>query len=109
MLFPTRDPRDIVVDLPPGLLGNPQAVERCPIYEMSASAAKCPVDTQVGYAVLHLLGGDELIGPIVNLVPETGQSAEFGLETSLTSTICSRRMSCTISANTAKMAMASQS
>ena len=28
-IVPTRDPRDVVVDLPPGLLGNPMAVPRC--------------------------------------------------------------------------------
>ena len=80
--LPTEDPRDIVVDLPPGLLGNPQAVPRCPLAVLVASEAPCPVDTQVGVIRLRWFGGTkESLAPIVNVVPEKGQSAEFGLET----------------------------
>jgi hypothetical protein len=79
---PTRDPRDIVVNLPPGLLGDPQTVPRCPLTQLQ-SAAKCPAATQVGMVVLHAYGDEVFTGPIVNVVPEAGQSAEFGLETQL--------------------------
>src|ERR1700722_2117379 len=77
---PTRDPRDIVADLPPGLLGNPQAVPRSPLRQVIAEGVSCPSSTQVGIAVLHVFANKELIGPIVNLTPEAGQSAEFGIE-----------------------------
>ncbi len=81
ILVPTRDPRDVVVGLPPGLLGNPQAAPRCPLALLNGvSAGHCPADTQVGWYVLHVFGGKELLGPIVNVVPEAGQSAEFALE-----------------------------
>jgi lipoprotein-anchoring transpeptidase ErfK/SrfK len=78
--YPTRDPRDIVVDLPRGLLADPQAVPRCPLSQILDKDVPCPASTQVGVVVLHLLANKELIGPIVNLTPEAGQSAEFGLE-----------------------------
>ncbi|HEY5287034.1 MAG TPA: hypothetical protein VIJ50_08010, partial [Solirubrobacteraceae bacterium] len=78
---PTRDPKDVVVDLPPGLLGNPQAVPSCPLDQILNKDERCPAATQVGTVALHLFGGKEFIGAIVNLTPEGGQSAEFGLET----------------------------
>jgi hypothetical protein len=82
-LMPTRDPKDIVADLPPGLLADPQAVPRCPLSQVTSNSAvsdPCPSSTQVGVVVLRLFGGIEYLGPIVNLTPEAGQSAEFGLE-----------------------------
>ena len=77
---PTRDPKDIVVDLPPGLVGNPQVVPRCPVTVYLSPDARCPTDTQLGVVRLRWYGGQETLAPIVNLVPEAGQSAEFGLE-----------------------------
>jgi hypothetical protein len=79
---PTRDPKDIIIDLPPGLLANPQAVPRC----QPGRTEHCPTDTQVGVFVLHAgFGGGNvaLLGPIVNLTPPRGASAELGLETPL--------------------------
>jgi hypothetical protein len=77
-LVPTRDPKDIVVDLPPGLLGDPLAVPRCPLAD--AFAGGCPPSTQVGVYKLRQGGGTFLLGPIVNVTPEAGQSAEFVFE-----------------------------
>ncbi|HWY17211.1 MAG TPA: hypothetical protein VNY27_00725 [Solirubrobacteraceae bacterium] len=82
-VVPTRDPKDLVVNLPAGLLGDPQALPRCPLETVTDKSLRCPADTQVGVVVLHLLGGTESIAPIVNLTPEAGQSAEFGLETAI--------------------------
>jgi hypothetical protein len=77
---PTRDPRDIVASLPPGLLGNPMAVPRCPLTQVTSSSEQCPTDTQIGDYVVEEDGGSELLAPIVNVTPEKGQSAEFALE-----------------------------
>ncbi|HWY18940.1 MAG TPA: hypothetical protein VNY27_09560 [Solirubrobacteraceae bacterium] len=82
-LVPTQDPKDVVVNLPPGLLGNPTAVPRCPLSLLEEGKA-CPTDTQVGFFTFARLGAaaqDRQLGPIVNVVPEAGQSAEFALET----------------------------
>ncbi len=78
---PTQDPRDIVVDVPPGLLGNPTAAPRCPLKEALSLAVHCPASTQIGVAVLHLIKGEGFVGPIVNVVPEAGQTAEFAIDT----------------------------
>jgi hypothetical protein len=77
-ITPTRDPKDIVVGLPPGLLGDPVAAPRCPIGQVT-SGQRCPGDTQIGVYAIHF-GHEEWVGPIVNVVPEAGQSAEFAFE-----------------------------
>jgi hypothetical protein len=78
---PTRDPKDVVASLPPGLLGDPMAVPRCPLgFVTSKAVGRCPADTQIGvYRIVHE-NQKELLGPIVNVTPEAGQSAEFALE-----------------------------
>ncbi len=79
--YPTRALKDIVVGLPPGLLGNPLAVPRCSAVD-AVSLGACPAASQIGVYRLKWLGGDghEFIGPIVDVVPERGQSAEFVFE-----------------------------
>jgi hypothetical protein len=79
---PTRDPKDVVVSLPAGLLGNPVAAPRCSLTFVldHGSQESCPADTQIGEYVLHIEGSHELVGPIVNVTPSAGQSAEFALE-----------------------------
>jgi hypothetical protein len=82
-IVPTRDPKDVVVDLPPGLLGdpNPLAFLRCPLTTILAGI-RCPTDTQLGVArIRHFGGTKESLAPVVNVTPELGQSAEFGVET----------------------------
>jgi hypothetical protein len=81
---PTRDTKNNIVDLPPGLLGNPLAVPRCALrqaLETGTNAKYCPIDTQVGVGRIKVNGSPESeVGPLVSVVPEEGQSAEFGLE-----------------------------
>jgi hypothetical protein len=82
---PTQDPKDIVTFLPPGLLGNPnpKLFPRCPLAVALAGAGggRCPTDTQIGVFVVGYFGKKQAsLAPIVNVEPEKGQSAEFGLE-----------------------------
>lgn len=78
---PVHDVKDIVTDLPPGLLGDPLAVPRCPLARVTNGGALCPSDTQVGVYRVHFFGPTkEYLAPIVNVTPEAGQSAEFALE-----------------------------
>jgi hypothetical protein len=79
---PTRDVKDVITNLPPGLLGNPMAVPRCSLtFVVSRNSDEhCPADTQVGVFVYRHEGGGETLSPIVNVTPEAGQSAEFALE-----------------------------
>lgn len=79
VIVPTRDPKDIVVDLPPGLLGDPLAVPSCPL-TVAINTGECPASTQVGVYRVQWITGKEELAPIVNVTPEPGQSAEFALE-----------------------------
>jgi hypothetical protein len=74
MLFPGGTTRNVVVDLPPGLLGDPGAAPRCSAEEWPA----CPLESQIG--TVHLRTGlmRDLIAPVFNLVPSQGAPAEFG-------------------------------
>jgi hypothetical protein len=80
LIIPTRDPKDVVVNLPPGLLGDPVAVPRCPLSTVLSAATRCPPSTQIGVWRVRWFGGQEQLAPIVNVAPEAGQSAEFALE-----------------------------
>ena len=80
---PNHDVKDIVTSLPPGLLGDPMATPRCSLTQATGGhgvAEQCPADTQVGFYFIRDGGSDGLAGPIVNVAPEKGQSAEFALE-----------------------------
>jgi hypothetical protein len=84
---PAEDPKDITTDLPPGLIGDPQAVPQCPLAQFAAatgeangqgSRSKCPADTQVGTAAVNQ-EGQIFTSPVYNLQPEPGAPAELGL------------------------------
>jgi hypothetical protein len=45
---PFEDPKDIVVDVPPGLVGNPNATPFCARKQFVADVSGCPPETQVG-------------------------------------------------------------
>ncbi len=79
---PTRDPRDIVITLPTGLLGDPLAVPGCSLTRLDhlGPGAQCPGSTQIGMFRVVVYGGKEEYGPIVSVTPEFGQSAEIGFE-----------------------------
>jgi hypothetical protein len=85
-VVPTQDAKDIVALLPPGLLGNPTAVPRCSLAAVTSNkVGACSPDTQVGMIRIRVGGpapGTEKLGPIYNVVPEAGQSAEFAFQLS---------------------------
>jgi hypothetical protein len=69
--------RNVIVDLPPGLVGDPLAAPRCSHHDFEANLAQdCPVDTQVG--VLRANIGVQAIGGVYNLVPPPGVAAQLG-------------------------------
>jgi hypothetical protein len=80
------DPREIVVDLPLGLVGDPLAAPRCPLADVGGEGAdlsRCPHDTQVGIIYLTVLNNeDALFGPyaLFNVVPEPGRPGEFAFD-----------------------------
>jgi hypothetical protein len=86
------NPRDIRVQLPPGLVGNLNNVPRCPRAlfdsgaiegENTAARLGCPADTQVGLATLYLNGSlvneEETFG-VFNVQPGPTEPALLGIE-----------------------------
>jgi len=79
--------REIAVDLPLGLVGDPLAAPRCPLSLASGGLGSnqtlCPRDTEVGIAYLSIIasGGANILGPygVFNVVPEAGHPGEFVL------------------------------
>ena len=71
----------LIVDLPPGLVGNPQALPQCKRADfVFGFQTICPGETQVGLAVLHLNQGaiEPRLG-VYNLTPSPGVPATLGV------------------------------
>jgi hypothetical protein len=79
--------KDIIVDVPPGFVGDPNVVEKCPQYKVVRKT--CPPSTQIGDAFIAITeqagalnsgfgGGNEY--PIYNVVPDKGYPAEFVID-----------------------------
>ncbi|MGH2902121.1 MAG: hypothetical protein ACRDK7_00785 [Solirubrobacteraceae bacterium] len=86
--FPAEDVRDVVVDLPAGFVGDPQAAPQCSLHDLVATSQSsgCPAATQVGrisfdgrgaYQAEYFEEGRQNI-PVYNMGPEHGYPAEFG-------------------------------
>jgi hypothetical protein len=73
------EPRDLRLDLSPGLFGNPAALPACPRQSFEGPAPGCAPSTQVGVfkAILPGLKG-EAYGALYNLVPPPGSAAQLG-------------------------------
>ena len=80
---------NVVVDLPPGFVGNPQAVPVCSAVEFRAKPLRCPAQSQVGVLSLYIEGvpfgganvgayGYDTTYPVFNLEPRPGRAAELG-------------------------------
>jgi hypothetical protein len=83
--------KDVKLDLPPGLLGNPAAVPQCTeeqFVKVLGFVSQCPAGTAIGVAsvtfALPSPGWDNVprtvAVPIFNLVPAFGEPARFGFE-----------------------------
>jgi hypothetical protein len=56
--------RDVLVNLPPGFIGNPQAVPRCPRQKFEGGSPQCPVSTQVGILRATVVGLGQVRGAL---------------------------------------------
>jgi hypothetical protein len=74
--------RDLRVVLPPGLIGNPQALPSCPSERFDGEVPNCPSQTQIGVLHVQIVGLAEAEGPIFNITPPPGVPAEFGFTSS---------------------------
>jgi uncharacterized repeat protein (TIGR01451 family) len=82
---PAKDIKDITVDLPPGLLGNPTAFPTCrPEQLIAPDGIACPPESQVGtvgltfsYGVPFVLRNTGYQLAVFNMVPPAGSPARF--------------------------------
>lgn len=85
ILATDANPKDVVTELPPGLIGNPDATPKCAPYNVAH--ADCSGATQVGVIKIYTsnpgyveehgapyLGG---VSPIYNVAPPKGVAAQF--------------------------------
>ncbi len=70
--------RDVIVDLPPGLVGDPQAVPTCPRILFEGQGPQCPVSTQIGILRASIPGLGQARGPVYNMVAPPGVAARLG-------------------------------
>jgi len=89
--------RDIIFDLPPGVIGNPQRFQRCTLGELGPKPeeSECPQDAQVGVTEVTLSGdvNGTLIEPIYNMVSPGGEVvARLGFFAGLYPTIVNVRV-----------------
>jgi hypothetical protein len=68
----------VKVDMPVGLVGNPQAAEACPVAKLTGlvqgNAANCPASSQVGTAAVQAVAASV---PVFNVDPPAGYPAMF--------------------------------
>ena len=85
--YPVALPKDLSFQLPPGLVGNPNAATQCTMTDFALlveEANLCPPSSAVGVAsvVAHEPLDNVIIKtvPVFNLVPSVGEPARFGFE-----------------------------
>jgi hypothetical protein len=82
-VYATGKVRDVVVDLPKGLVGNPQVAAECTTGQLAGEGALnaglpgCPDSSQVGVVKISSPGG-EIWDSIFNMKPIPGIAASFG-------------------------------
>jgi hypothetical protein len=71
-----RNPKDINLELPTGLIGNPHATPQCTAAQFIRR--QCPSDTQIGEVILTSDIGGSVLGPfsqaLFNMVPKANQA-----------------------------------
>jgi uncharacterized repeat protein (TIGR01451 family) len=73
-------PKDIEVELPAGLIGDPGAVPKCPQQAfLEHEVLNCPLGSQVGTVRTYFYGAARsAVYPVFDVVPPPGQPAELG-------------------------------
>jgi uncharacterized repeat protein (TIGR01451 family) len=73
-------PKDLEVEFPPGLIGNPNAVPQCSQQAfLELEVLNCPLDSQVGTVKPFFYGSfHSAVYPVYNVVPPPGEPVELG-------------------------------
>ncbi len=88
---PVRMPKDLISNLPAGLVGNPTPLPQCTDQQFNRQieageniATECPVQTAVGVAVVKVngpvVGFHTFTDPIFNMQPRRGEPARFAFK-----------------------------
>jgi hypothetical protein len=88
--WPVEPTKDVLVDLPPGFIGNPTGMPQCSAADLAhmvafTSEPLCPATSQVGTAIVRVNTGSlnfvQVIGPVpvYNVVPPPDVPARFGM------------------------------
>ena len=72
------EPKDFVVDLPPGLIGNPDAMPQCSQEAFDGPSPQCSGSTQVGVLRANVFGLGEVLQPLYNIAPPPRVATLFG-------------------------------
>ncbi len=90
-LWPVQDAKSVFVDLPPGLVGNPVAADRCTLEQLANGGLQpkslCPPTSQVGTTLVRFRGlttNKTVLGPfpVFNMVTPPVVPARFGFNVS---------------------------
>ena len=77
---PDESVRTVNVDLPAGLVGNPQNTPQCTHAQLTTGfGGGCPANTQVGVTVLKTGLGQNFVSAVYNLKPPTGRAGAVRL------------------------------
>lgn len=91
--YPVGAVKDIVVDLPQGVVGNPESFPKCNAGQLvTQPTPACPVDSQLGEVHLHFVQSGftfEAIFPVYNMEARGTRPAEFGFNVILASVFVS--------------------
>jgi hypothetical protein len=88
-LLPEQDPKDVEVNLPAGMVVNPNATTvRCAAAEIVREGG-CPNAAAVGEVVAHLSFFPEAPSPVYNMVPPPGVPAELAFNLAGTGAVVS--------------------
>lgn len=89
LLYPVEALKDLVVDLPPGFIGDPTIADQCTLADLVNGAGPsvqslCPVTSQVGTVIVRLngLGQTNILGPLplYNMIPPPNEPARFAFD-----------------------------
>jgi hypothetical protein len=88
MAWPAEPVKNVLVDLPPGLVGDPSSAgAQCTNAELATTGGSgftplslCPADSQVGTTIVRLNWAPNFLGPlpVFNMVPPPNVPARFG-------------------------------
>ena len=78
---PLEDPRDVDLELPPGLVGNPTSIPTCQMEDLinNGQVERCPIGAQLGVVKVNLNGGGtDNYASVYNLSHGPEVPARFG-------------------------------